>query len=101
MPVPSVAPVTAADGKACLNVTGGQSVNIYLAIITTVLVLTQIVRVTQNAIQLRRQEKQIQKTLSWFNDNDVSEQDFIVQRQCFYLLRDWLEEQVLKKNGSE
>ena len=75
--------------------------NIYLAIITTVLVLTQIVRVTQNAIQLRRQEKQIQKTLSWFNDNDVSEQDFIVQRQCFYLLRDWLEEQVLKKNGSE
>lgn len=74
--------------------------NIYLAIITTVLVLTQIVRVTQNAIQLRRQEKQIQKTLNWFNDNDVSEQDFIVQRQCFYLLRDWLEEQVLKKNGS-
>lgn len=75
--------------------------NIYLAIITTVLVLTQIVRVTQNAIQLRRQEKQIQKTLNWFNDNDVSEQDFIVQRQCFYLLRDWLEDQVLKKNGSE
>ena len=75
--------------------------NIYLAIITTVLVLTQIVRVTQNAIQLRRQKKQIQKTLNWFNDNDVSEQDFIVQRQCFYLLRDWLEDQVLKKNGSE
>lgn len=75
--------------------------NIYLAIITTVLVLTQIVRVTQNAIQLRRQEKQIQKTLNWFNDNDVSEQDYIVQRQCFYLLRDWLEDQVLKKNGSE
>ena len=74
--------------------------NIYLAIITTVLVLTQIVRVTQNAIQLRRQEKEIQKTLNWFNDNDVSEKDFIVQRQCFYLLRDWLEEQVLKKHGS-
>ena len=74
--------------------------NIYIAIITTVLVLTQIVRVTQNAIQLRRQEKQIQKTLNWFNDNDVSEKDFIVQRQCFYLLRDWLDEQVLKKNGS-
>ena len=63
--------------------------------------MTQIVRVTQNAIQLRRQKKEIQKTLNWFNDNDVSEQDFIVQRQCFYLLRDWLEDQVLKKNGSE
>lgn len=73
--------------------------NIYLAIITTVLVLTQIVRVTQNAIQLQRQKKEIQKTLNWFKDNDVSEKDFIVQRQCFYLLRDWLEEQVLKKNG--
>lgn len=30
--------------------------NIYLTIITTVLVLTQIIRITQNAIQLRRQK---------------------------------------------
>jgi hypothetical protein len=28
--------------------------NIYLAIITTILVLTQVIRVTQNAIQLNR-----------------------------------------------
>ena len=31
--------------------------NIYLAIITTVLVMTQIIRVTQNAMQLRHLHK--------------------------------------------
>ena len=71
--------------------------NTYLAIITTVLVLTQIVRVTQNAIQLHNQEKHISKDLAWLKDNDISEKDFIVQRQCFYLLRDWLEYQVMQK----
>lgn len=33
------------------------SMSTYLAIITTVLVLTQIIRVTQNAMQLKRQIK--------------------------------------------
>ena len=32
---------------------GGKIMNTYLAIITTVLVMTQIIRVTQNAMQLR------------------------------------------------
>ena len=62
--------------------------NTYLAIITTVLVLTQIVRVTQNAIQLHRQGQQIEKDLAWIKDNDISERDFETQRDCFYLLRD-------------
>ena len=75
--------------------------NVYLAIITTVLVLTQIVRVTQNHIQLKRQEGKIKETLDWFERQDISEQDFVVQRQCFYLLRDWLEDQVLKKHGQQ
>lgn len=39
--------------------------NIYLAIITTVLVLTQIIRLIQNAIQLHRQEKAIAHTQIW------------------------------------
>ena len=50
--------------------------NTYLAIITTVLVLTQIVRVTQNAIQLHKY--------------DISESDFNVQREVFRLLLDKL-----------
>lgn len=67
---------------------------VYLTIITTVLVLTQIIRVTQNAIQLRRQDKIIQKDLAWIRDNNISERDFDVQRDCFYLLRDYLEKQM-------
>ena len=56
--------------------------NVYLAIITTVLVLTQIVRLIQNAIQLHRQNKAFTKDLAWIKDNDISERDFDVQRDC-------------------
>lgn len=75
--------------------------NIYLAIITTVLVLTQIVRLIQNAIQLHRQEKAIAKDLAWIKDNDISERDFDVQRDCFYLLRDYLEREMKINYGAE
>ena len=64
--------------------------NIYLAIITTILVITQIVRVTQNHIQLRRQLKRLDNELAWIKDNDISEADFETQREVFYLLKDWL-----------
>lgn len=63
---------------------------VYLAIITTVLVVTQVIRVTQNHIQLNRQRKEIEKTMGWIKDNDISEVDFAVQREVFYRLRDWL-----------
>ena len=75
--------------------------NIYLAIITTVLVLTQIVRLIQNAIQLHRQEKAIAKDLAWIKDNDVSEHDFEVQRDCFYMLRDYLKREMNIDCGAE
>ena len=68
------------------------SINIYLAIITTVLVLTQIVRLIQNAIQLHRQEKAIAKDLAWIKDNDISEVDFQTQREVFQMLHKWLSE---------
>ena len=75
--------------------------NIYLAIITTVLVLTQIVRLIQNAIHLHRQEKAIAKDLAWIKDNDISKRDFDVQRDCFYLLRDYLEREMNINYGAE
>ena len=75
--------------------------NIYLAIITTVLVLTQIVRLIQNAIQLHRQNKAFTKDLAWIKDNDVSERDFDVQRDCFYLLRQFLEKELEIDYGAE
>lgn len=68
---------------------------VYLAIITTVLVVTQVIRVTQNHIQLNRQRKEIEKTMGWIKDNDISEVDFAVQREVFYLLRDWLRREVM------
>ena len=68
----------------------------YLTIITTILVLTQIIRITQNHISLFRQKKKIKKTVGWLKDNDVSERDFEVQRQVFYMLYD-----KLKKGGAE
>lgn len=66
--------------------------NIYLTIITTVLVLTQIIRVTQNAINLHRQNQEIKRNIEWIGDREVTKEDFDVQRECFYLLRDKLKE---------
>ena len=66
--------------------------NTYLAIMTTILVLTQLVRVTQNHISLSKQEKEIKRVAGWIKNNDVSERDFEVQREVFYLLYDRLKE---------
>jgi len=59
---------------------------VYLTIMVTVLVATQIIRVTQNHISLMRQQKKMDESLKWIKDNDVSEKDFEVQRKVFYLL---------------
>ena len=75
--------------------------NTYLTVMVTVLVVTQIIRITQNAIQLHRQEKAIAKDLAWLKDNDISERDFDVQRDCFYLLRDYLERELKIDYGAE
>lgn len=64
--------------------------NMCLAIITTVLVVTQIIRVTQNQISLFKQEKEIKKTCDWIKDNDVSERDFEIQRAVYYMLYNYL-----------
>ena len=68
--------------------------NIYLAIITTALVVTQIIRVTQNAITLHRQNEAIKRDLSWIKDRNITQNDFDIQKECFYLLKEWLEDQV-------
>lgn len=57
----------------------------YLTIITTVLVLTQIIRITQNILLFRR-EKEIKKTIGLIKDNDVSEIDSKIQREVFDFL---------------
>ena len=64
--------------------------NNYLTIMVTVLVATQVIRITQNAINLHRQNKQIKRDLDWFNEREVTKEDFDCQREVMYLLREKL-----------
>lgn len=65
--------------------------NTYLTIMVTVLVVTQVIRIAQNHIQLLRQRKKIDDVADWIRDNDVSEHDFEVQRRVFYKLDELLD----------
>ena len=65
---------------------------VYLTIMVTVLVATQIIRITQNFISLRRQNKAFSKDLQWIKENEISKKDFDVQRKVFYLLYEKLTE---------
>ena len=66
---------------------------VHLSIMVTVLVATQIIRVTQNHISLRRQNKAFSKDLQWIKENDISKKDFEVQRKVFQLLYEKLTEE--------
>lgn len=63
--------------------------NLYLAIMTTVLVLTQIIRITQNTIQLRRQKVIFEKELGQLRE--VTQEDFDIQRRAYELIVEHLE----------
>lgn len=65
--------------------------NIYLAIITTVLVVTQIIRLIQNAVQLHRQNVLFKKQLGQLAECNPTEQDFETQRKAYRLMVDFLE----------
>ena len=64
--------------------------NTYLAIMVTILVATQVIRITQNHISLRRTEKAVAKDIEWLNEREITKRDFDVQREATYLLRDYL-----------
>ena len=67
--------------------------NTYLAIITTVLVLTQIIRVTQNHIQLRRQKTIFKKQLGELTNLEIQKEDFEYQRKAYRLIVEKLEKE--------
>ena len=73
--------------------------NTYLAIITTVLVLTQIIRVTQNHISLRRQNMFFDKEVGELRDIEVKKEDFENQRKFYRLATEKLERERLKEIG--
>ena len=60
--------------------------NIYLTVITTVLVITQVIRVTQNAIQLHRQNTLYKKQLGELAELEVQKEDFEMQRKANRLI---------------
>lgn len=60
--------------------------NTYLAIITTVLVITQIVRLIQNAVQLHRQNVLLKEQLGRLADCNPTKQDFENQRKAYQLI---------------
>lgn len=55
----------------------------YLIVTTTVLVATQIIRVTQNTIQLVRQNKMIKKETDRLGD--VTDEDMAMHREFYKL----------------
>lgn len=63
---------------------------IYLTIITTILVLTQIIRITQNHIQLKRQKIQFEKNLGDLAQCEPTKEDFDIQRENNRFLNDLL-----------
>lgn len=63
---------------------------IYLAIITTVLVVTQIIRLIQNAIQLHRQNVLFKKQLGDLAEMELTEKDFHTQRMAYRLIVEYL-----------
>lgn len=68
--------------------------NTYLAIITTVLVVTQLVRCAQNHIQLRRQRILFEKQLADLVETEVTKEDFAIQRKAYRLMVEYLEHRV-------
>lgn len=73
--------------------------NTYLAIITTVLVISQIIRCVQNAVQLRRQKVLFEKQLGSLADMELTERDFETQRKAYRLMVEYLEHRVQFKEA--
>lgn len=73
---------------------------LYLTIITTVLVITQIIRVTQNAIQTHRQNVLFKKQCQEFVDMDIRRNDFEMQRKAYSLIVEYLERKG-EENGNQ
>lgn len=71
--------------------------NTYLAIITTALVVTQIIRLLQNAVQLYRQHVLFKKQLGQIDD--VTQEDLDRQRKAYRLIVEYLEHRVQFKDA--
>lgn len=67
--------------------------NTYLTIMVTVLVATQIIRITQNAITLHRQNVLFEKQCAEVRDMEIMKKDFEMQRKAYRLIVEHLEKE--------
>ena len=65
---------------------------VYLVIITTVLVITQFVRVVQNGINLKRQNKSLDAQLKQLDE--VTNEDLKIQKEANRLIVEYLKSKV-------
>lgn len=68
----------------------------YLIVMTTVLVATQVIRITQNFVQLSRQNKAIKRELE--RVGEITDEDIAIQKRFFRTACDYLDE---KRNRNE
>ena len=68
--------------------------NTYLAIITTVLVVTQIIRLIQNTVQLHRQNVLFKQQVGHLAECNPTKHDFETQRKAYRLMVEYLEHRV-------
>ena len=74
--------------------------NTYLAIITTALVITQIIRLIQNTISMNMQNQMIKNQLTGIED--ITQQDLDNQRNAYILLTEYLENKLKnEQNGAK
>ena len=59
---------------------------LYLTIITTVLVITQIIRIAQNAINLRNQNNEVKQAINDLERMNPTVDDFETQREAMRLI---------------
>ena len=69
--------------------------NIYLAIITTVLVATQVIRIVQNTISLQKNNKMINAELNRIGN--ISNEDIETQKEAYRLIVDCLKHRECSK----
>jgi hypothetical protein len=69
----------------------------YLAIITTALVLTQIIRLVQNTISLHRNNVLYKKQLGDLADYELRKEDFEKQKEAYRLIVEYLRKEMEEK----
>lgn len=68
----------------------------YLEIITTVLVATQVIRLIQNTVNLYRQNKLIKAQLAQIDD--VTDKDFEMQRKAYRYIVEFFEKEMERED---